>query len=704
MSYQLVIAEKPSVAQSIAKILGVINRKEGYLEGNGYLISWCIGHLIGLANAESYNEKYSKWSKNDLPILPENWIYEVSPGKSKQFRILKDLMNRKDVTELVCATDAGREGELIFRQVYEKAGCRKPFNRLWISSMEDKAIRNGFASLRPGTDYDNLYASALARAKADWLVGINGTRLYTSLYGTLLRVGRVQTPVLSMLVERDAAIRNFQKTPYWNVHLNCCGLTLHKEKVFDQVEATTLQTKCQGQTVQISSVQTTQKSVTPPRLYDLTTLQREANCFFGYTAQQVLDTVQNLYEKKLCTYPRTDSQFLTEDMLNTASQLISICIHVLPFASKYFYQPDVARVINNKKVTDHHAIIPTEEIAKADLSQLSEMERNVLYQIGMRLLCATGTKHIYLETLISASCAGEIFTTKGKTIQENGWKEMERRFRLSLHADRDESPAKEAPLPIVTEGQVFPHSQSTVSSHFTTPPKPYTEDTLLSAMETAGNESFDADTEKKGLGTPATRAGILEKLVSSGYVCRKGKNLIPTEAGINLAAVMPESLKSPKMTAEWENTLMQIERGEVTDTTFLDGITQMVKKLVTTHSTLSDQERQRFTASSNREKLGDCPWCHSPVYEGKSNFYCSNRECGFCLWKNSTYLSNLKKPMTRKMAVDFLQVGRVHGKGLHSAKTGKTFDADIVLTESTDKIGKRIPSFKLEFPNASSSL
>lgn len=699
MSYQLVIAEKSSVAQSIAKVLEVTNKKDGYLEGNNYLISWCIGHLISLANAELYDEKYSKWSKDDLPILPDNWIYEVSPGKSKQFRVLKELMNRKDVSELICATDAGREGELIFRQVYEKAGCHKPFKRLWISSMEDKAIRCGFSSLRPGTDYDNLYASALARAKADWLVGINGTRLYSSLYGTLLRVGRVQTPVLSMLVERDHAIRSFQKTPYWNVHLSCGGLTLHKEKIFDQAQATALLNQCQGQNIQITSVQTTRKSIAPPRLYDLTTLQREANCFFGYTAQQVLDTIQSLYEKKLCTYPRTDSQFLTEDMLDTATQLIFLCVHILPFASGYSYQPDVSRVINNKKVTDHHAIIPTEEITKADLSQLSEIERNILYQIGMRFLCATSVRHLYQETLISASCGDEIFTTKGKVIQENGWKTLEQRFRSSLHADQEEPTQKDPPLPEVQEGERFSDAHITVSSHFTTPPKPYTEDTLLSAMETAGDEDFDANTEKKGLGTPATRAGILEKLVSSGYIKRKGKSLIPTEDGINLAAVMPETLKSPKMTAEWENTLMQIERGEVTDTTFLDGIEQMVKKLVNTHTSLSDEERHRFPAFPDKEILGDCPWCHSPVHEGKSNYYCSNRECSFCLWKNSTYLSNLKKPMTQKMAMDFLKARRIHGKGLYSVKTGKTFDADIVLTDSTDKNGKRIPSFQLEFQN-----
>ena len=698
MSYQLVIAEKPSVAQSIATVLGAKNKKDGYLEGNGYLVSWCIGHLVGLCDASAYGQQYEKWNRETLPILPKEWKYEVSRAKHKQFRILKELMKRKDVTELICATDAGREGELIFRQVYYHAGCNKPFLRLWISSMEDKAIREGFRTLRPGSNYDNLYRSALARSQADWMVGINSTRLFTCLYGTLLRVGRVQTPVLSMLCDRQHQIDHFQKKPYWNVHLTCGNLTVHKEKIFDKTEADHLSKICDGNILTVTSVKNEQKSIAPPRLYDLTTLQREANRYYGYTAQQTLDFTQNLYEKKLVTYPRTDSQFLTEDMAQTSENMVSLIKSQFGFGSSvYPWMPDIKRVINNSKVTDHHAIIPTAEIGKRHLNDLSQGEKDILILIAQRLLCATAPRHIYMETRISADCAGTEFTSKGKTITENGWKSVEAAFRQTLKSNDQRDIENEPELPVINEKQFFTDVKAAVTDHFTTPPKPFTEDTLLSAMETAGNDHFDEDTEKKGLGTPATRAGILEKLVTSGYVQRKGKSLIPTDSGINLIAVMPEHLKSPKMTAEWENTLMQIEHGKVSDITFLQGISDLVTDLVHSHASVNNSEKNRFASSTEKESIGSCPRCKSPVHEGKSNYYCSNRECSFCLWKNSTYLNNLKKPMTRKMAAEFLQKGRVHGKGLYSSKTGKTFDADIVLTETTDKDGNPIASFKLEF-------
>ncbi len=698
MSYQLVIAEKPSVAQSIASVLGAKNKKDGYIEGNGYLVSWCVGHLVGLCDASAYGEQYDKWNRETLPILPDKWKYEVSRAKHKQFRILKELMKRSDVTELICATDAGREGELIFRQVYYHAGCTKPFLRLWISSMEDKAIREGFRTLRPGSNYDNLYRSALARSQADWMVGINSTRLFTCLYGTLLRVGRVQTPVLAMLCERNSQIENFKKQPYWNVHLTCGNLTVHKEKIFDKTEADHLQKICNGNIFTITSVKNEQKSIAPPRLYDLTTLQREANRYYGYTAQQTLDFTQSLYEKKLVTYPRTDSQFLTDDMAGTAENMVSLIQSQFGFGSSvYPWNPDIKRVINNSKVTDHHAIIPTVEIGKGHLTELSQGEKDILILIAQRLLCATAPRHIYMETRITAECAGTEFSSKGKTVTENGWKSVEAAFRRTLKNKEQDASENEPELPVVNEGQFFTDVQASITDHFTTPPKPYTEDTLLSAMETAGNDHFDEDTEKKGLGTPATRAGILEKLVTSGYAKRKGKSLIPTDAGINLVAVMPEHLKSPKMTAEWENTLMQIERGEVTDSTFLQGISNLVTELVSSHASINNEEKNRFASSTEKESIGSCPRCQSPVHEGKSNYYCSNRECSFCLWKNSAYLNNLKKPMTKKMAAEFLLKGRVHGKGLYSSRTGKTFDADIVLTETTDKDGKPVASFKLEF-------
>lgn len=703
MPYRLILAEKPSVAQSIAKVLHVTNKKDGYLEGNGYLISWCIGHLIGLANAETYDEKYINWKKEDLPIIPNPWKQTVSPDKAKQFRILKELLNRKDVTEIICATDAGREGELIFRNVYYQAGCQKPFLRLWISSMEDSAILDGFSHLHPGTDYDDLYRSALARSQADWLVGINGTRLYTTLYGTLLRVGRVQTPVLAMLAERSEQIANFQKQPYWNLHLTAGSLTVHREKISTKEEADRLSTLCQGKPLEIRSVKQEERTTAPPRLYDLTMLQREANRYFGYTAQQVLDTVQSLYEKKLCTYPRTDSQFITEDMESSVYRLVTECRRIFPFTRSLNQDIDVKRCINNKKVSDHHALIPTAEIVKTDLSQLTDPERNILEQIATRLICATGKKHRYQETSIIAVCNGEEFTAKGKTILDNGWKETEQCFRKKLNNAGKENAEDPESLPFVQNGQNMGNAAVQITNHFTSPPKAYTEDTLLAAMETAGNDNFDKDTEKKGLGTPATRAGILEKLVKSGYVTRKGKNLIPTQDGMNLVSVMPESLKSPIMTAEWENTLMKIERGEVSDEAFLSGIIHMVNELVTTTSAPSLEKKQLFSTSTNlSDSIGTCPWCGSRVLDGKSSYYCSDRNCGFCLWKKSSYLEKMKCSMTRKLATELLKNGRSHMKKLYSARTGKTFDADLVLTETVDKNGSRIASFQLEFPNRKS--
>lgn len=696
---QLVIAEKPSVAQSIAKVLGATKRNDGYLEGNNYLVSWCVGHLVELSPADVYDKKYERWTKEDLPILPHSWSYQVSSGKSKQFSILKKLMFRQDVSEIICATDAGREGELIFRQVYYQTGCKKPFLRLWISSMEDKAILEGFSSLRPGSDYDNLYRSALARSQADWLVGINSTRLFTCLYGTLLRVGRVQTPVLSMLCDRSDQIEHFVKQPYWNVHLDCPGFTLHREKIFSIQDADDLVERCQNNTVTITSVRNEKKSTAPPRLYDLTTLQRESNRYYGYTAQQTLDYTQSLYEKKYVTYPRTDSQFLTDDMADTALHMISLVKEHFCFdSSVYPGEPDIKRVINNSKVSDHHAIIPTAEIANHQLSALSKGEADILLLIAQRLLCATAPKYQFEETVINAICADEEFTAKGKTVLDEGWKAVETAFRrrLKQNDSSDSAPV----LPKLSEGNTFSNVTARVTDHFTSPPKPFTEDTLLSAMETAGNEDFEKDTEKKGLGTPATRAGILEKLVKSGYVQRKGKNLIPTPDGKNLIAVMPSSLKSPKMTAEWENTLMQIEHGTVTDHAFLTGICNLVTSLVKEYSHPAPEEQNRFSGSSDKESIGNCPFCQSAVYEGKAAYYCSNHDCSFRLWKDNIFLNKLKKPMTKKMATAFLQDGRIHAKGLYSSRTGKSFDADIILTESTDKNGHRIASFNLEFPNS----
>ena len=685
----LVIAEKPGVAQSIAKVLGATSRKDGYMEGGNYIVSWCFGHLVELADASSYDERYAKWRYDDLPIVPENWMFEVTKDKAQQFKVLSSLMKDKRVTELVCATDAGREGELIFRLVYDKAGCTKPFKRLWISSLEDSAIREGFNHLRDGKEYDRLYEAALSRSKADWIVGINGTRLFTTLYHKKLVVGRVQTPTLAMLVERDGKISTFQKEKYFNVHVGKGDLTADLEKVKTEEEAKRIAAACEKKQAVVSSLKRETKTANPPKLYDLTTLQREANRYYGFTAQQTLDLVQTLYEKKLLTYPRTDSQFIMDDMEDTARQVISIVCRQLPLFSGVSITPDIARVTDNSKVTDHHAILPTVQLEKQDVFALPQSEQKILNLVGMRLLCATGEKHTYAETQISLSCEGYEFKTKGKTVVQNGWKSIEELFKASLKAKEKDDPVKS--LPEVHEGDVLDSVSASVTEHFTTPPKQYTEDTLLSAMETAGNDQFDDDTEKKGLGTPATRAGIIEKLVKSGFAERKGKSLIPTKDGCNLVCVLPEQITSPAMTAEWENTLMEIERGNADADAFLSGIVRMTGDLVKAYPFLSDAEAQRF--GTGKEEIGKCPRCGSPVYVGKGNFYCSNKECSFCLWEDNKFFSSKKKKLTKKIAKELLDKGWCRVTGLYTPKKPQLYDAVIRLDDS----GGKYVSFKMEF-------
>jgi len=685
----LVVAEKPSVAQSIAKVLGATSRKDGYLEGNNYIVSWCVGHLVGLADASSYDERYAKWRYDDLPIVPEEWLFEVPKDKAQQFKVLRDLMKDKRVTELVCATDAGREGELIFRLVYNKAGCTKPFKRLWISSLEDAAIREGFNHLRNSSDYDKLYEAALSRSKADWIVGINGTRLFTTLYKKKLVVGRVQTPTLAMLVEREGKITTFHKEKYFNIHVEKDGLTADMEKIKTEDEAKTIAAACDKKQAVVSSVRKETKTVNPPKLYDLTTLQREANRYFSFTAQQTLDLVQSLYEKKLLTYPRTDSQFITDDMEGTAHQVIGIICRKVSIFDGLSHDPDIKRITNNAKVTDHHAIIPTIQLDKQDISELPESEQKIIHLVAMRLLSSTGEKHIYDETSVTLSCEGYDFKTKGKTVVQDGWKAIEQRFKASLKSKDKEEPEKT--LPAVSENTVLESVSSSITEHYTTPPKQYTEDTLLSAMETAGNEEFDDDTEKKGLGTPATRAGIIEKLVKSGFIERKGKSLVPTKDGNNLVCVLPEQITSPTMTAEWENTLMQIERGNADADAFLKGIIQMTGDLVKAYPFLSEAEATRF--ESGKEVIGKCPRCGSPVYVGKGNFYCSSKECSFCMWEDNKFFASKKKKLTKKIASELLDKGWCRVKGLYTPKKPQLYDAIIKL----DDTGGKYVSFKMEF-------
>ena len=595
---KLVIAEKPSVAMSLAAVLGATKRKDGYLEGSGYLVSWCVGHLLELAQPEAYKEQYAKWRYEDLPILPENWKYEVPKDKKTQLALLCRLMKDKRVDSVVCATDAGREGELIFRLVYEYAGCNKPMERLWISSMEDAAIREGFDHLCPGSDYDKLYDAAVCRAGADWLIGINATRLFSVLYGVTLNVGRVMSPTLALLVQRESDIESFISKPFYVPEITCGGFTASGEKMTERSEAEKIRMDCDHNSAFVRSVEKQVKTIQPPRLYDLTTLQRECNRIYGYTAQQTLDYVQSLYEKKLATYPRTDSQYLTKDMQATAASLILWLRDNMTFGKGYAGEPDIDRVTDDSKVTDHHAIIPTVEIARTDLSELPSGERDVLTLLAVRLLCATTQVHRFEAVTAILDCQGYTFTAKGKTILQSGWKEVERIHRMSIRQSETEHKENEAvALPVLQEGQTFEAVSASLREGKTSPPKHYTEDTLLSAMETAGAEDMPEDAERKGLGTPATRAATLEKLVSAGFVQRKKKQLIPTEKGKNLIAVLPDNIKSPILTAEWESMLKQVEHGELSATSFMDQIADMSRTLVKEHTAPEERFADLFPSS-----------------------------------------------------------------------------------------------------------
>ena len=687
MSETLIIAEKPSVAATIAAALGAKEKKDGYIAGNGCLVSWCVGHLVQLAEAAAYGEQYKKWSYDSLPILPQEWQYAVASDKGRQFKILKDLMHRADVSEVVNACDAGREGELIFRFVYDVAGCKKPMRRLWISSMEESAIKAGFASLKDGKEYDPLYSSALCRAKADWIIGINMTRLFSCLYGKTLNVGRVQTPTLKMLVDRDAAITTFKKEKYYHVRLSLSGVEAASAKIHAAEEAVNLKAACEAAQAVCTSVTREKKTVAPPKLFDLTSLQREANRIYGYTAKQTLDLAQALYEKKLLTYPRTDSSYLTDDMGGTAAQIAALLAGKLPFMQGADFTPEISRLLDSKKVSDHHAIIPTMELAKADLAALPESERNILTLAGARLLMACAAQHIFEAVTAVFSCAEQEFTAKGKTVLAEGWKGFERRFMATLKkkadTEDDEENALSLDVPPFAEGQTFDNPQAAVTEHFTTPPKPHNEASLLSAMERAGNEETDPDAERRGLGTPATRAAIIEKLVNGGFVERKGKQLIPTKSGIELVCVLPEVLTSPQLTADWENNLTQIAKGNADPDSFMTGIETMTRELVSTYPFLSDKEKERF--KEEKPVIGKCPRCGANIYEGRKNYYCANRDCAFTMWKNDRFFEERKVTFSPKIAAALLKDGKAKVKKLYSPKTGKTYNGTILLADTGGK-------------------
>ena len=686
---RLIIAEKRSVAASIASALGATSRADSFYEGNNLLVSWCVGHLVSPMDAAGYNPRFRKWHFEDLPILPEPFRYVLAPGKEAAFENLRTLMGRSDVDTIVNACDAGREGELIFRLVYEMAGCRKPVLRLWVSSMEDSTIQEGFSDLRPGTDYEALYQSALCRQKADWLVGINATRLFSVLYHRTLNVGRVLTPTLAMLVERERKISQFKKEKYYVLRLEMNGTEAVSEKFNDSTEVERAAAACKGVPAICTSVTKEQKKEQPPKLYDLTTLQREANRLLGYTAKQTLDYAQSLYEKKLLTYPRTDSRYLTSDMAETASCVIHLAAKLPPFDSCSNFFPLVEAMISDKNVSDHHAIIPTMELEKADVHALPVGERNLLLLVCCKLLCAAAESYVYEAVTTTLDCGRQFFTAKGKRILSEGWQEIDRIFRASLKEtpmDKDSST-----FPDFTEGQILDNAEVSVAERFTQPPKPHTEDTLLSAMENAGKEDIPEDAERKGLGTPATRAGIIEKLVAAGFVERKAKSLIPTQDGINLISILPEPLTSPMLTAEWEQQLTEIARGAASSDTFLDGIRDMVRALVSDHSQVSEEGRTLF--APERESVGVCPRCGKPVYEDKKNFACSDRGCGFVLWKDDRFWTSRKKVLTAQMAADLLKKRRILVKGMWSEKKGVTYDAAVLL----DDTGEKYVHYKLEF-------
>ena len=693
---QLVIAEKPSVAKSIADVLGALDRQDGYFEGGGYLVSWCVGHLIELAEPESYGEQWKKWTYESLPVNPEHWQYEIKEDTKEQYDVLYGLLHDSRVDEVVCATDAGREGELIFRLVYEQAGCSKPMKRLWISSMEESAIREGFENLKPGSDYDHLYHSALCRQEADWLVGINGTRLFTVLYGgKVLKVGRVQTPTLAMLVERERKIMNFKKEQYFMAHILCGGVDAVTERIDSKTEAENVAGACLNGQALVTSVAKEEKTVAPPKLYDLTTLQRDANRLFGFTAKQTLEYTQSLYEKKLCTYPRTDSQYLSDDMEQTAGNVIEAIFGSILFEENRMFNPDIKRVLNSKKVTDHHAIIPTMEIAKADLAALPETERKILSLVANRLLCATGEKHLYETVKAELSCGGYTFAASGKSVLKNGWKDFEDAFKRSFKTTEDKE-QEDKKLPELSKGQTFDGVQTKISEHYTTPPKHFTEDSLLSAMERAGNEDMSDDVERKGLGTPATRADIIEKLVKDGFVKREKKQMIPTDDGMKLITVLPDVVKSPKLTADWENALTLVAKGEMEREDFMADIETMVSDLIHTYHEVSDEQKKMF--AQEQKVLGKCPNCGGEVVKGKYGAFCKNK-CGM-------NVSRIMGVALSDEQVESLLAGKkTLLKGLTS-KAGKKYDAYIIPSgteeyhytkDGEEKSGVQF-KFVMEFP------
>ena len=713
MGYRLVIAEKPSVAQSIAKVIGADRKRDGYLEGSGYLVSWCFGHLVELCEPQEYDEKYEKWRKEDLPIVPDPFRYRVSEDTKKQFRKLKELMERDDVDGLIEATDAGREGELIFRLVYQEAHCRKPFERLWISSMEDSAVRDGFRNLKPSSAYDSLYDAALCRERADWLVGINATRLFSTIYRQTLNVGRVMTPTLAMLAGREEEIMRFKPEPVYALQITAGAVRAEGEKIRDKQEAGERLAVLKGtETAAVSKMEEVQKEDKPPLLYDLTSLQRDANRMYGITAQQTLDLAQSLYEKKLATYPRTDSRYLTDEMDDSTKRLA--CLMKEKWGYTKIVPLHTERVLDSRKVSDHHAILPTENVYDVTFSELPDGEQKILKLLASRLLAALGNSCRYTEYHLEFTAADQIFKASAKTVTDPGWKDVES-WILGKRADEkeeqenpdeDRTPSGDESNKILealsadpgyfAEGRQMKIMDATIHEGMTKPKSRYTEGTLLSAMERAGAKETPEEAERKGLGTPATRAGIIEKLVRIGFVERSGnrktKYLVPTHKGISLVTVMPEEIRSPLLTADWEQKLLKVERQELSADAFMKEIETMISSLVNTYEAIQDAEVMK---KESAEKIGTCPACGADVVKRKKGYFCSNRECRFALWKDNRYFDAIGKKMTRQIAESLITSGKVNLTKCHSRKSGRTYDAVLLMTTGDDGS----VTFRMEFPD-----
>jgi len=671
MTKRLVIAEKPSVGNSIAAVLGVKDRKDGYIEGREYIVSWGFGHLAELANADTYDEKYAKWRYDDLPIVPANWKYKIPRDKYSLFEVLKKLMHRADVSDVINACDAGREGELIFRNIYKMTGCNKPVYRLWISSMEDEAIKQGFRELKDGKEYDNLFAAARCREWADWLVGINATRLFSVLYHRTLNVGRVVSPTLALLVQREAEIGAFKPEPFYTAELNFGEFTATSEKFKKKSDADAVIPKS-NEPIVVQSVTSKEKSEKAPALYDLTTLQRDANRQLGYTAQQTLDYVQSLYEKKLCTYPRTDSRYLTDDMADGVNDVVSHSAKICDLSAPAVVLPQ--QICNSKKVSDHHAIIPTAVAAKYDINILTAGEQEILTLIAKQVLRAVSEPYRFRETVAIIACGDNIFTSKGKVIVNVGWKAY------------NEKEQTDKVLPELADGDELNVKGSEIKEGKTKPPAHFTEDSLLSAMEVAGAKEMPDDAERKGLGTPATRAGIIEKLIATGFVerkkAKKTTSLVPAGTGVSLITVLPEQLQSPLLTAEWEHKLKMVEHGEMSADDFMAEISLMVNELVKTYTVIKGAE---VLFPSGRDVVGKCPRCGGDVTESKKGFFCETNDCRFGLWRDNKFITAKKITLSKKMAATLLKDGKIFVKGMFSEKTGKSYDATLVMTDDGAK-------------------